>query len=48
MTLRQFARLGGRARAQALTKQRRTEIAKAAGHASAKARKHNANQSNNR
>jgi len=39
MTQKEFASLGGRARAKALTKQRREEIARNAGHASALQRK---------
>lgn len=38
MTLIEFARKGGKARAQALSKERRIEIAKQAGLASAKQR----------
>lgn len=38
MTLTEFARKGGKARAQALSKERRIEIAKQAGLASAKQR----------
>lgn len=38
MTLKEFARLGGKARAKALSHQRRIEIARNAGLASAKKR----------
>ena len=38
MNVKEFARLGGKARAKALTKERRIEIAKLAGQASALAR----------
>jgi hypothetical protein len=40
MTLIEFARLGGKARAKALTKARRVEIARNAGLASALKRRH--------
>jgi hypothetical protein len=39
MNVKQFARLGGKARAQALSKARRVEIARIAGKASALKRK---------
>jgi general stress protein YciG len=39
MTLKEFARAGGKARAAALSKERRIEIARGAGKASAEKRK---------
>jgi len=44
MTLKEFATKGGKARARALTKERRIEIARNAGLASASKRKHASKQ----